>query len=116
MQKGHTNNPNGRKLGSKNKYTNSVKEVFFEVFEKRGGATWLEKWLDKDAANETVYFKLLASFEPRQNNVHIDTTLTIEDRAIRAAGEFFEGIVVNAPASSVSSEPPALPDGSVLSS
>jgi hypothetical protein len=109
---GQSGNPNGRTKGVPNKLT-LLKQMFPDAFDDLGG---LEKLVEWGRENYGDFMKLYVQLVPKERNVTIDTTLTIEDRAVRAADAFFESVVVNEPASRISSESPALPDGSVLSS
>lgn len=53
----------GRKKGSKNKVTASVKQALTEAFEKRGGVASLVKWAK---LNETEFYKLWGRLVPTE--------------------------------------------------
>lgn len=58
----------GRKVGSVNKLTSTVKEAFGEAFELLGGAEALVKWAQ---LNKTEFYKLASKLIPADLNVGI---------------------------------------------
>ena len=63
---GSSGNPNGRPLGSKNKFT-TLKNAFIETFEELGGVDNLVEWAK---ANQTEFYRMLARLMPRE--IHAD--------------------------------------------
>ena len=104
FQPGQSGNPNGRPKGLPNKLTR-LKQMFPDAFKELGGVERLVEWADENYGD---FMKLYVQLIPKERNVRIDSTLTIEDRAVRAADEFFEGLVEVQPAGGVSSEQKAL--------
>ena len=57
----------GRPKGARNRLTNEAKAAILEAFEKLGGVDRLVKWVEKDPANETLYWtKIFPKLLPRQ--------------------------------------------------
>ena len=63
---GSSGNPNGRPVGSKNKFT-TLKNAFIETFEELGGVDNLVEWAK---ANQTEFYRMLARLMPRE--IHAD--------------------------------------------
>ena len=64
--KGSSGNPNGRPVGSKNKFT-TLKSAFIEAFEEIGGVDNLVEWA---RCNQTEFYRMLARLMPRE--IHAD--------------------------------------------
>ena len=58
---GSSGNPNGRPLGSKNKFT-TLKNAFIETFEELGGVDNLVEWA---GANQAEFYRMVARLMPR---------------------------------------------------
>ena len=57
----------GRPKGSRNKLTNEAKEAILMAYDKLGGVERLVEWVEKDAANETLFWtKIFPKLLPRQ--------------------------------------------------
>jgi hypothetical protein len=63
---GSSGNPNGRQVGSKNKFT-SLKAAFIDAFEEIGGVDNLVEWA---RCNQTEFYRMLARLMPRE--IHAD--------------------------------------------
>ena len=63
---GSSGNPNGRPVGSKNKFT-TLKSAFIEAFEELGGVDNLVEWA---RCNQTEFYRMLARLMPRE--IHAD--------------------------------------------
>jgi len=63
---GSSGNPNGRPVGSKNKFT-TLKSAFIEAFEEIGGVDNLIEWA---RCNQTEFYRMLARLMPRE--IHAD--------------------------------------------
>ena len=63
---GSSGNPNGRPVGSKNKFT-TLKAAFIEAFEEIGGVDNLVEWA---RCNQTEFYRMLARLMPRE--IHAD--------------------------------------------
>ena len=63
---GSSGNPNGRPVGSKNKFT-TLKSAFIEAFEEIGGVDNLFKWV---RCNQTDFYRMLPRLMPRE--IHAD--------------------------------------------
>ena len=70
-KKGHTNNPNGRPKGSKNRFT-SLKDAFLQAFDSDdlNGVDGLVEWA-KD--NRGDFYRLLAKMLPTNVTATIET-------------------------------------------
>ena len=56
----------GRPKGARNKLTNEAKEAILMAFDKLGGVERLVKWIEKDEANETIFWtKIFPKLLPR---------------------------------------------------
>ncbi|WP_114950884.1 hypothetical protein [Sphingosinicella terrae] len=57
----------GRPKGSRNKLTNEAKEAILMAYDKLGGVERLVEWVEKDEANETLFWtKIFTKLLPRQ--------------------------------------------------
>ena len=63
---GSSGNPNGRPVGSKNKFT-TLKNAFIETFEELGGVDNLVEWAK---ANQTEFYRMVARLMPKE--IHAD--------------------------------------------
>ena len=63
---GASGNPNGRPVGSKNKFT-TLKSAFIDAFEEIGGVDNLVEWA---RCNQTEFYRMLARLMPRE--IHAD--------------------------------------------
>ena len=63
---GSSGNPNGRPVGSRNKFE-TLKSAFIEAFEEIGGVDNLIEWA---RCNQTEFYRMLASLMPRE--IHAD--------------------------------------------
>ncbi len=63
---GSSGNPNGRPVGSRNKFT-TLKSAFIEAFEELGGVDNLIEWA---RCNQTEFYRMLARLMPRE--IHAD--------------------------------------------
>lgn len=64
----------GRKKGTPNKVTSSIKNAFKEAFEEMGGAAALMKW-GKD--NPTDFYKLASKLIPTEVQTSVEGSLTV---------------------------------------
>ena len=55
----------GRKSGSKNQIT-TLKQAFFDVFDKLGGVQGLHEWADKSDENTECFYKMMSKMLPRE--------------------------------------------------
>lgn len=55
----------GRRKGSTNKLTASIKDAFRQAFEQRGGVQALVAWADKEG-NETAFYNLIGRLVPTE--------------------------------------------------
>ena len=63
---GSSGNPNGRPVGSKNRFT-TLKSAFIDAFEEIGGVDNLVEWA---RCNQTEFYRILARLMPRE--IHAD--------------------------------------------
>jgi hypothetical protein len=75
---GSSGNPNGRPLGSKNKFT-TLKNVFIETFEGLGGVDNLVEWA---RANQTEFYRMVARLMPREVEAKISSEFNLVDALI----------------------------------
>ncbi len=72
---GSSGNPNGRPLGSKNKFT-TLKNTFIEAFEELGGVDNLVEWA---RANQTEFYRMVARLMPREVEAKVSSQFTLLD-------------------------------------
>ena len=72
---GSSGNPNGRPVGSKNKFT-TLKSAFIEAFEEIGGVDNLVEWA---RCNQTEFYRMLARLMPREVEAKISSEFTLVD-------------------------------------
>ena len=72
---GSSGNPNGRPVGSKNKFT-TLKNAFIETFEELGGVDNLVEWAK---ANQTEFYRMVARLMPREVEAKASTQFTLLD-------------------------------------
>ena len=70
---GSSGYPNGRPVGSKNKFT-TLKSAFIEVFEEIGGVDNLVEWA---RCNQTEFYKMLARLMPREIHADVNTAYSL---------------------------------------
>ena len=70
---GSSGNPNGRPVGSKNKFT-TLKAAFIDAFEEIGGVDNLVEWA---RCNETEFYKMLARIMPREIHADVNAGFTL---------------------------------------
>jgi len=70
--------PKGRKPGSKNKVTASMKEAFREAFDELGGAEALAKWAKEDPK---TFYQLASKLIPVQLQGEVSGALEIIHRS-----------------------------------
>lgn len=58
----------GRKKGSLNKYTSTIKDAVLETFEKLGGVKYMTTWAKK---NPTDFYRIASKLIPQQINGEI---------------------------------------------
>ena len=67
MPKGRPKQPgSGRKAGTPNKVTRSMREAFAEAFEQRGGVPALLSFADRSPENERVFYQLASKLIPSE--------------------------------------------------
>ena len=72
---GSSGNPNGRPVGSKNKFT-TLKNAFIETFEEIGGVDNLVEWA---RANQTEFYRMVARLMPKEVEAKISSEFTLVD-------------------------------------
>ena len=72
---GSSGNPNGRPVGSKNKFT-TLKNAFIETFEELGGVDNLVEWA---RANQTEFYRMVARLMPREVETKVSSEFTLVD-------------------------------------
>lgn len=65
----------GRRKGTPNKLTASIKGAFTEAFDRRGGVDALVRWAGD---NETEFYKLCARLIPTEVQAQVDGALTVK--------------------------------------
>jgi len=65
---------NGRKKGSKNKFT-TLKQAFFDVFHNMGGIVAMQEWAEESSDNRKCFYQMIARMLPRE----VSLTGTIEE-------------------------------------
>ena len=76
---GSSGNPNGRPVGSKNKFT-TLKNAFIETFEELGGVVNLVEWA---RANQTEFYRMLSRLLPRE----VEATVVSQSSLVEALME-----------------------------
>ena len=64
---GSSGNPNGRPVGSRNKFT-TLKSAFIDAFEEIGGVDNLIEWA---RCNQTEFYRMLARLIPREIHAYV---------------------------------------------
>ena len=72
---GSSGNPNGRPLGSKNKFT-TLKNTFIEAFEELGEVDNLVEWA---RAKQTEFYRMVARLMPREVEAKVSSQFTLLD-------------------------------------
>ena len=72
---GSSGNPNGRPVGSKNKFT-TLKNAFIETFEELGGVDNLVEWA---RSNQTEFYRMVARLMPKEVEAKISSEFTLVD-------------------------------------
>jgi len=70
---GSSGNPNGRPVGSKNKFT-TLKAAFIDAFEEIGGVDNLVEWA---RCNETEFYRMLARIMPKEIHADVNAGFTL---------------------------------------
>ncbi len=73
---GSSGNPNGRPLGSKNKFT-TLRNAFIETFEELGGVDNLVEWA---RCNQTEFYRMLSRLLPRE----VEATVVSQSSLVEA--------------------------------
>ena len=76
-QKGQSGNPNGRKKGSKNKFT-TLKEEFLKTFHDEDGidgAEGMKKLIKDSVKNKFIFLQMISKMLP--SNVTVDGDLNV---------------------------------------
>ena len=76
---GSSGNPNGRPLGSKNKFT-TLKNAFIETFEELGGVDNLVEWA---RCNQTEFYRMLSRLLPKE----VEATVVSQSSLVEALME-----------------------------
>jgi hypothetical protein len=76
---GSSGNPNGRPVGSKNKFT-TLKSAFIDAFEEIGGVDNLVEWA---RCNQTEFYRMVARLLPRE----VEATLVSQSSLVEALME-----------------------------
>ena len=76
---GSSGNPNGRPLGSKNKFT-TLRNAFIETFEELGGVDNLVEWA---RCNQTEFYRMLSRLLPRE----VEATVVSQSSLVEALME-----------------------------
>ena len=72
---GSSGNPNGRPVGSQNKFT-TLKNAFIETFEELGGVANLVEWA---RGNQTEFYRMLARLIPREVEATLSSQFSLVD-------------------------------------
>ena len=72
---GSSGNPNGRPLGSKNKFT-TLKNAFIETLDELCGVDNLVKWA---RANQAEFYRIVARLMPREVEAKVSYQFTLVD-------------------------------------
>ena len=72
---GSSGNPNGRPLGSKNKFT-TLKNAFIETFEELGG---VDNLVECARSNQTEFYRMVARLVPREIEAKVSSEFTLVD-------------------------------------
>ena len=81
-----TNRAKGRIKGSKNKFT-SLKQAFYDVFNKLGGVDKMLTWVQEDSDNEKFFYQMLSKMLPRE----VSVTGSIEENVKAIKVEIING-------------------------
>ena len=76
---GSSGNPNGRPVGSKNKFT-TLKSAFIDAFEEIGGVDNLVEWA---RCNQTEFYRMLSRLLPRE----VEATVVSQSSLVEALME-----------------------------
>ena len=76
---GSSGNPNGRPVGSKNKFT-TLKSAFIDAFEEIGGVDNFVEWA---RCNQTEFYRMVARLMPRE----VEATLVSQSSLVEALME-----------------------------
>ena len=86
---GSSGNPNGRPVGSKNKFT-TPKNAFIETFEELGGVDNLVEWA---RANQIEFYRMVARLMPKEVEAKVSTQFTLLDALMEM--DFVKGSAFN---------------------
>ena len=90
MTGGNKPDNSGRKAGTPNKVSASVRTAFQQAFEAIGGVESFSKWA---AANPDNFYKLYARMLPLQGDFEIKTPTVEEERLMPATDAWLKGLM-----------------------